>query len=98
MSNRFFRLFRLAAGQGYARAQYDLGNAYLNGRGVPQDDKEAARLYRLAAEQGNVYAQQRLDAMLKSQAAESTGDFQKGLDAYSPATNDAFPDANVIDG
>ena len=30
---------------------------YDNGEGVPQDDAEAARLYRLAADQGNALAQ-----------------------------------------
>jgi TPR repeat protein len=30
---------------------------YVNGRGVPKDYSEAARLYRLAADQGNVNAQ-----------------------------------------
>ena len=39
------------ARQGNADAQFNLGNMYQNGEGVPQDDKEAARWYRLAAEQ-----------------------------------------------
>ena len=36
------RLFRLAAEQGYAPAQVDLGTLYDRGQGVPQDFKEAA--------------------------------------------------------
>jgi S1-C subfamily serine protease len=36
---------------------------YDNGRGVAQDDREAARLYRLAAEQGQNPAQERLGRM-----------------------------------
>jgi hypothetical protein len=36
---------------------------YLIGIGVPQDDAEAARLYRLAAEQGHENAQYRLGWM-----------------------------------
>ena len=51
------RLYRLAAVQGNAKAQNNLGLMYDNGQGVPQDDAEAARLYRLAAVQGNAGAQ-----------------------------------------
>jgi len=45
------------AEQGYANAQSALGWMYANGQGVPEDDAEAAHWYRLAAEQGNVRAQ-----------------------------------------
>lgn len=34
---------RLAAAQGYAKAQYNLGVMYDNGQGVPQDYAEAVR-------------------------------------------------------
>jgi TPR repeat protein len=37
--------------------QLNRGNMYSFGKGVPQDYKEAVRLYRLAAEQGNTAAQ-----------------------------------------
>ena len=43
-------LFRQAAEQGHADAQFNLGNMYANGEGVPEDDAEAARWYRMAAE------------------------------------------------
>ena len=43
---------RERAEQGDAEAQWSLGLAYAKGEGVPQDDAEAARWYRLAAEQG----------------------------------------------
>jgi TPR repeat protein len=36
---------------------------YFNGRGVPQDYKEAIRLYRLSAEQGYAEAQYNLGVM-----------------------------------
>ena len=51
---------RVRADQGNATAQYDLGVMYANGLGVPEDDAEAVRWYRLAAEQGNVDAQSAL--------------------------------------
>ena len=51
------RWYRLAAEQGHAYAQYNLGLMYRQGEGVPQDDAEAVRWYRLAAEQGDAVAQ-----------------------------------------
>jgi uncharacterized protein len=45
--------YRLAAEQGYADAQYNLGLMYDYGNGVVQDYAEAVKWYRLAAEQGN---------------------------------------------
>ena len=54
------RWFRLAADQGHADAQFELGVKYETGEGVPQDDAEAVRWYRLAAEQGYVGAQHNL--------------------------------------
>ena len=49
--------------QGDADAQFNLGRMYDTGRGVLQDDAEAVRWYRLAAEQGDVDAQFNLGAM-----------------------------------
>jgi len=45
-------LFRLSAEQGYAPAQSYLGVMYKDGKGVPQEYKEAVKWYRLSAEQG----------------------------------------------
>ena len=55
--------YRLAAEQGFAAAQNNLGVTYANGEGVPQDDAEAVRWYRLAAGQGHANAQGALGAM-----------------------------------
>ena len=49
--------FRLAAEQGNAMAQFNLGMMYVSGQGVPQDYKTAVKWFRLAAEQGNALAQ-----------------------------------------
>ena len=57
------RLWRLAAEQGNASAQHNLGAMYDKGRGVPQDYAEAAKWFRLAAKQGNAQAQNNLGAM-----------------------------------
>ena len=51
---------RALAEQGNANAQTNLGVRYANGQGVPQDDTEAVRWYRLAANQGNAVAQTNL--------------------------------------
>ena len=55
--------YLLAAKQGHARAQYNLGLMYRDGYGVPQDHKTAVKWLRLAAEQGNASAQTNLGAM-----------------------------------
>ncbi len=51
------------AEQGNARAQSALGLKYASGAGVPEDDVEAVRWYRLAAEQGDAGAQWSLGTM-----------------------------------
>jgi TPR repeat protein len=53
----------MAAEQGNAAAQYNLGNKYNKGQGVPQDYTEAVKWYRMAAEQGNAAAQSNLGIM-----------------------------------
>jgi TPR repeat protein len=52
--NSWVRYYRLAAEQGYANAQCNLGMCFAIGKGVSQDEAEAeaVRYYRLAAEQG----------------------------------------------
>ena len=57
--------YRLAAAQGHAESQYNLGRMYGNGlgSGAPQDDKEAVKWYRLSAAQGDSYAQNALGVM-----------------------------------
>ncbi len=51
------RWFRLAAEQGYAEAQYDLGLCYDVGGGVPESQEDAFHWYHAAAEQGHAEAQ-----------------------------------------
>jgi len=55
--------YKLAAEQGIAYAQYNLGLMYENGDGVSQDYKTAVKWYRLSAEQGNASAQTSLGVM-----------------------------------
>ena len=58
-----FQEFKKAAEQGHAKAQYNLGLMYDNGRGVLQDYKQAVKWYRLAAEKGIAKAQANLGLM-----------------------------------
>jgi hypothetical protein len=51
--------YRLAAEEGNAVAQLNLGHMYAEGLGVSRDDKEAVHWYRLAANRGVAVAQLR---------------------------------------
>ena len=51
------KYYRLAADQGYVKAQCYLGVCYNLGQGVPRDDGMAVKYYRLAANQGYAMAQ-----------------------------------------
>jgi hypothetical protein len=57
------KLYRLAAAQGFAPAQDNIGATYRDGHGVPKDYAEAVKWYRLAALQGYATAQTNLGAM-----------------------------------
>ena len=54
-----FREFLPLAEQGYAGAQHNLGYMYSKGLGVPENDAEAVKWYRKAAEQGFAPGQKR---------------------------------------
>ena len=58
--------FVQAAAQGYARAQYDLGWMYANGRGVAQNYAKAFEWYSKAAAQGDASAQTNLGSMYEN--------------------------------
>jgi len=55
--------YRRAADQKHAGGQYALGRMYETGRGVEQDDSEAARWYQRAADQKHADARHRLAVM-----------------------------------
>jgi TPR repeat protein len=42
----------MAAKQGYAAAQFNLGLMYMKGEGVDENQDEAVRLWRMSADQG----------------------------------------------
>ena len=57
------RGLRKAADQGNAASQVNLGHAYAEGRGAPQDYQEALKWYRKAADQGDALGQFNLGHM-----------------------------------
>ncbi len=62
-------LWRPLADAGVAAAQQHIGVMYAEGKGVPQDDAEAAKWFARAAEQGDALAQYNLGASF----AQGTG-------------------------
>ena len=58
-----FKFTKRMAEIGDKTAQYNLGIIYANGKGVPQDYKEAVKWYRMSAEQGHADAQKNLVMM-----------------------------------
>ncbi|QKV19334.1 peptidoglycan-binding protein [Oricola thermophila] len=61
------RWYEMAAEQGFAPAQYRLGNAYEKGRGVERDLEAARVWYEQAAEQGNVNAMHNLAVLFATE-------------------------------
>ncbi|MBT4118759.1 MAG: trypsin-like serine protease [Rhodospirillaceae bacterium] len=60
------RWYKLSAKQGYAHAQFTMGQRYRLGEGVRKNIKNAVNLYRLSAEQGHSGAQHMLGWMYKT--------------------------------
>jgi TPR repeat protein len=68
------RLYRLAADQGNAGGQCNLGFMYEAGLGgLPKDDREAVRLYRLAADQGYDEAKSSVERLTHPSPTEQRG-------------------------
>lgn len=84
-------LFRLAAEEKCAEAQYRLGRMKEEGRGgLEKNDKEAFELYRLAANQGHPEARYRLGLM-----HENNHDFKEAREIYELAANQGHLDAEL---
>jgi S1-C subfamily serine protease len=86
--------FQLAAAQGNATAQFNLGRSYELGEGVPKNIAEAENWYAKAAEAGMPYAQWRLGAI----AIEYHKDWKTGLKWIRPAAAQGLSDAQGILG
>ena len=85
---------RERAARGDAAAQAELGGRYYVGQGVPQDDAEAARWTRLAAEQGHAPAQYSL-GLLYFRGRGVTGDDTAAARWYRAAAEQGHPPAQA---
>jgi hypothetical protein len=101
------RWYRKAAEQGYAEAQWELGNMYDNGQGVEQDEAEARRWWSKAAKQGYSVATENIAAQERRQFAQSVANiYQQRLPRNGVNSSGTFfrvksraftaPDVNVI--
>ena len=69
--------FKLAAAQGVALAQFNLGIMYSNGEGVVQDYVRAHMWWNLAAAQGNANAVKNRDIVAKKMSTQQIVEAQK---------------------
>ena len=81
----------VATEQSVATVQCLLGISYRTGRGVPQDDAAAARLFRLAAERGNAIAQFNLGVMCGKGERSGPRNLDSGLSEISIVFQAAVP-------
>ena len=87
---------------GNAAVQYNLGTMYQNGQGVPQDYKTAVKWFKLAAEQGNAYAQA-VPEIPKKHSEVAMGECPKGtiqemqLGTCTPESSDLQKGVQAID-
>jgi TPR repeat protein len=80
------------AESGDAQAQFEMGRAYEDGKGVPQDDDRAVEWFRKSAEQENAQAQNSLGAMY----AEGRGvqrEKEEAVRWYRKAAKRGLPEA-----
>jgi len=86
------REWKPLAEQGDASAQLNLGVMYHNGKGVPKDDREAVKWFRLAAEQGNAPAQSLLGLMYDEEEGVPKDD-KEAVKWYRLAAEQGLADA-----
>ena len=88
---------RPLADSGNAKAQVLLGEIYNSGKGVPQDQAEAASWYRKAAEQGDAGAQATLGVMYDNGVGVAQ-DNKEALSWYHKAAEQGDAEAQYILG
>ncbi len=88
---------RPLADNGDAKAQALLGEIYNSGKGVPQDNKEAASWYRKAAERGDAGAQASLGMMYENGIGVPQ-DGKKAVSWYHKAAEQGHAEAQYILG
>ena len=84
--------YQLAADQGNADAQNNLGYSYSSGEGVEQDYEKAVEYYQLAADQGNADAQYNLGySYYFGEGVEQ--DYEKAVEYYQLTADQEVPAA-----
>jgi len=86
------RWYRMAADQGYAGAQNNIGVLYKNGSGVAQDYSEAMRWYRMAADQGYAGAQFNI-GLLYGNGSGVAQDYSEAMRWYRMAADQGYAGA-----
>ena len=80
--------YREHAEKGNAKSQFNLGECYKNGWGVPQNHEEAVKWFRMAAGQGHVWAQLQL-GMCYEFGEGIEKDFKEALFWYRASSKNA---------
>ena len=91
------REFRPLASQGHAEAQINLGNMYLMGEGVPENDVAAVGWFRKAAEQDFPHGQTALGHMYRVGVGVPQ-DYAKAAKWYRKAAEQGYPPAQYFFG
>jgi hypothetical protein len=93
--NEAVRIWMPFANEGLAEAQFLIGAAYDQGRGIAQDKSEAAKWYRLAGEQGDPDAQFNL-GLLYDEGAGVPLDDAEAVRWYRLAANQGYCATTII--
>ena len=88
------RWYKMAAEQGHARAQNNLGYCYEHGEGVMQNYYEAVKWYTKAAEKGNPYAQYSLGLCYENGRGVAKSGYY-AVDWYRKASSRGHVDAKM---
>ena len=76
--------YRNAAEQEDSMAQFNLGQMYYRGRGVPKDFVLALMWYNLAASQGNKFARMSMDDLQKDMTPSQIAEAQRLAREWKP--------------
>ena len=87
---RALGIYTMLAQEGNAKAEYNLGQMYISGDGVPQDVGEAQRWYRRSAEHGYDEAQYTLGALHFRRIA-ALGSHEEAVEWYRKAAEQGHP-------
>ncbi len=80
----YVKLYLMAAEQGVAQAQYNLGVMYGDGEGVPQDYVQAHLWFNLAAAQGQEQAKKNRDIVAEKMTPAQIAEAQRLARDWKP--------------